>query len=531
MSDNVENPDPIHSTESPLFCSLDAHRVMLQAIIDHSPSDIYLKDLEGKYLLVNRNFGERVDRDPTTVIGQTVYDCFSKEEAEQKAANDEIVIREGRARQFEEAVTMADGLHTLLSEKFPVRDETGTINGVCGISTDITTRKADEEKLRRMSRQIQQQSRTLETVLSASPNIVYMFDAQGRFVYANQSGAAHFAVRSVDMIGRTLKSLKRPEGVYEPLMLHLAQVFKTGKTIAGQLDFSTPAGRHELAYTLIPIMDIRGRVVNVIAYVNDITLDREKDRMLKAQSMELNRSNDELEEFARIASISLNDPLKVMQNYLNLLEKSLRDSMGEDSRKYLDGTLMGAVRMKSLIDDLIEYSRVGLRAEPFCQLNMREVIDAAQRDLEKRIKDTGAVITMDKLPTVWGIESQIKQVWVHLISNAIKYNRSGRPEVTISVAQKNDLWVFSIQDNGIGIEARDSDRIFQIFQRLHVRHEYSGTGIGLAVCRKIIQQHEGDIWLESEPGEGSVFSFSLPIRYKGGHQMMIDLFGDTDPVQ
>ena len=419
---------------------------------------------------------------------------------------------------------MDDGPHTLLSEKFPVRDETGVINGVCGISTDITARKADEEKLRRMSRQIQQQSRTLETVLSASPNIVYMFDGQGRFLYANQSGATHFAVRTVDIIGKTLKSLKRPEGVYEPLMLHLAQVFKTGKTIEGQLDFSTPAGRHELAYTLIPIMDIRGRVVNVIVYVNDITLEREKDRMLKAQTMELNRSNDELEDFARVASISLNDPLNVIQNYLNLLEKSLGDSLSGESRSYLERTRSGTDRMKALMDDLIEYSRVGLKAEAYAQLPLNEEVDAAQGDLEKRIQETKAVIHVDKLPTVWGIDSQIKQVWVHLISNALKYNQSGSPKVNISVAQNNDLWVFSISDNGIGIEAKDTDRIFQIFQRLHVRHAYSGTGIGLAVCRKVVQQHEGDIWLESEPGEGTTFFFSLPIRYKGGHQMMIDLF-------
>lgn len=527
MSEKTENPAPFSSSESPLFCSLDAHRVMLQTIVDHSPADIYLKDLGGKYLLVNRNFGDRMEQDPTSVIGKTVFDCFSEAEAEEKAANDETVIREGKARQFEEVVTMDDGPHTLLSEKFPVRDETGVINGVCGISTDITTRKADEEKLRWMSRQIQQQSRTLETVLSASPNIVYMFDARGRFLYANQSGATHFAVRSVDMIGKTLKSLKRPEGVYEPLMLHLAQVFKTGKTIEGQLDFSTPAGRHELAYTLIPIMDIRGRVVNGIAYVNDITLEREKDRMLKAQTMELNRSSDELEDFARVASISLNDPLNIIQNYLSLLEKSLGDSLSDESRSHLERTRNGTARMKALMDDLIEYSRVGLKAEAYVQLSMNEIVDAAKGDLETRIQKSKATISVDKLPTVLGIASQIKQVWVHLISNALKYNKSGSPKVNISVAQNNDLWVFSISDNGIGIEAKDTDRIFQIFQRLHVRHAYSGTGIGLAVCRKIVQQHEGDIWLESEPGEGTTFFFGLPIRYKGGHQMMIDLFEET----
>ena len=286
MATRSESPESNESVsmDSPLFCDLDTHRAMLQSIIDHSPADIYLKDLSGKYLLVNRNFGKRVGMDPTQVIGKTAHHCFSKEEADQKTANDEVVIEQGVARQFEEIVTMSDGAHTLLSEKFPVRDEKGVINAVCGISTDITSRKAYEKKLRQLSSQIQQQGRTLETVLSAAPSIVYMFDSQGRFLYANQAGAANFGVRPVDIIGKTWKSLKLPEGVFEPFTKSMSQVFKIGKNIKGTMSLPTPDGNQEYAYTLIPIMDVRGRVVNVIAYVNDVTQDREKDRLLEEQA-------------------------------------------------------------------------------------------------------------------------------------------------------------------------------------------------------------------------------------------------------
>jgi len=529
MPPNTDNPnsETAASFDSPLFCNLDAHRVMLQAIIDHSPADIYLKDLEGKYLLVNRNFGERVGMDPSVVIGNTVHNYFTKSEADQKSANDEIVAREGKSRQFEEIVTMDDGPHTLLSEKFTIRDENGKIYAVCGISTDITSRKAYEKKLRQLSQQIQQQGRTLETVLSSSPNLVYMFDSQGRFLYANQAGAANFGVRPVDIIGKTLKSLKLPEGVFEPFMLHLVQVFKTGKTIKDQLKFSSQVSIQELSYTLIPIMDIRGRVVNVIAYVNDITLDREKDRMLKSQTREINRSNEELDEFAKIASHDLNEPLRLVQSHLKALNESLADSLSDDSRKHLEFSLEGAGRMKVLIDDLLKYSRVGIDVGQFQQLKMNEVHDTVERDLKLRIQESGAILTIEKLPSLWGQEEQLVQLFVQLISNGLEYNKSAHPKIDISVEQLNEMWVFQVKDNGVGIEDKELERVFQIFHRVHTHSDYPGTGVGLAIARKIVQQHEGTIWVNSEIEQGSSFFFTLPIRHKGSHQMMINLFGDS----
>lgn len=526
MAISSENPEANESVsvDSPLFCDLDTHRAMLQSIIDHSPADIYLKDLSGKYLLVNRNFGKRVGMDPTQVIGKTAHHCFNKKEADQKSANDEVVVRDGLAHQFEEIVTMTDGAHTLLSEKFPVRDETGEINAVCGISTDITSRKAYEKKLRQLSSQIQQQGRTLETVLSASPNIVYMFDAQGRFLYANQSGAANFGVRPVDIIGKTLKSLRLPDGVFDPFLASLSQVFRTGKDVKGSMSFPTPDGNQEYAYTLIPIMDVRGRVVNAIAYLNDVTQDREKDRLLDEQTRELERSNQELDEFARIASQDLNDPLRKVQRHLNALQESLGQELIGDSRNHLEGAMKGAGRMKVLISDLLEYSRIGVRSEPFRRLRMDELLSLVTKDLKLSLQKTGARVEVGKLPRVWGNEDRLRQLFQNLISNGILYNDHAEPKIQVSVEQRNDQWIFEVKDNGVGIESRDFESVFQIFHRVDRRSDNAGTGVGLAICKKIVAQHGGDIWVRSMPGAGSSFFFSLPIRYKGGHQMTIDLF-------
>ena len=520
---NETEANPALETASPLFCNLDAHRVTLQAIIDHSPAEIYLKDLEGRYLLVNRKFCDRVATDPTQVIGKRPRDFFSPSETEQFVSNDQAVLTDGKASQFEETITLEDGVHTLLTDKFPLRDEHGTIYAVCGISSDITSRKNYEKNLRQLNSRIQQQGRTLETVLSASPSIVYMFDSQGRFLYANHAGAANFGVRPVDIIGKTWNSLKLAEGAFEPFMTQISQVFRTGKTIRGDLIIPTVDGSREYAYTLIPIMDIRGRVVNVIAYVNDVTRDREKDRALKQRAHELSRSNQELEQFAKIASRDLNEPLILLQRYLNQLEKDSQGDLREEQTKFLDLAIKSAGKMKVLVNDLVDYARIGKVKEPFKKVNMRDLLSQVKRELMAAINEPGMSISANSLPVVWGDETQLRLLLKHLVSNGLKYNRDPQPKVQVSVDRKSDRWVFEVKDNGIGINSSDCDRIFEVSHRLHHRTEYPGTGIGLALCRKIVIQHDGTIWVNSISGEGSSFYFSLPIHHKGADQMTIDL--------
>ncbi len=520
------------SVENPLLpapedaCGLDAQPATLQSIINHAPADIYMKDLSGRYLLVNRNFGLRVGMDPRQILGKTVRDLFPENEANLFEANDKRVVDNKKGEQFEEKMLTENGAITFVSEKFPLRNDEGEIYAVCGISSDISNRKEFEEKLRKLNNQIQQQGRTLETVLSSSPNIVYMFDSQGRFLYANKLGATNLGVRSVDIIGRTWNSLNLPAGVFEPFMVHVSVVFKTGQTVQGALSFPTPDGALDYAYTLIPNMDVRGRVVNVIAYVNDVTAEREKDRVLKKQTQELYRSNRELEQFAKIASHDLNEPLRMVQSYLQLLEEKLGDSLADDHRKYLNHALDGAGRMRMLIGDLLEYSRVGVGRGPIIEVSMQELLEQVLLDLKVRIDELNATVTFGKLPNVWGNTNLLRQLLQNLVSNGLKYNRNEAPTIHVSFEQNNDSWVFEVKDNGIGIEKRDFDRIFQIFQRLHGRAEFSGTGIGLAICRKIMLQHDGDLWVKSEEGDGSSFFFSLPIRYQGASQMMINLFED-----
>ena len=399
-------------------------------------------------------------------------------------------------------------------------------NPVFSLESPSATPDPLEQEVEQLTRQVQQQSRTFETVLSASPNLVYMFDNGGRFIYANQLAAANFGVRPVDLIGKTWRSFDFHVGTFEVFLNNVSRVFKIGSTVTGSLSYQAEEGGKEFTYTLIPVMDVRGRVVNVVAYLNDITREREKDRVLEAQSRELDRSNLEMEEFARVASQDLSDPLKKVQRHLFSLEKSLEE-LGEhlhtETRIHLAGALQGADRMKVLLSDLLEYSRVGMRSESFRRVKMDDLIKQVEHDLVETLQNKGATVACDKIPVVWGNEARLRQLMKNLIFNGIQYNDTGNPIIEISVEERNEFWVFEVKDNGIGIESKDFESVFQIFHRLNRRTDSSGTGVGLALCRKIVALHGGEIWVRSMPGAGSSFFFTLPIYQHGGKQLTIDL--------
>lgn len=246
-----------------------------------------------------------------------------------------------------------------------------------------------------------------------------------------------------------------------------------------------------------------------ILRVEDLERIATRNENLEKTTAELARSNQELEQFAYVASHDLQEPLRVITNYLQLLDRRFGKNLSEDAKGYITRVTNGATRMSTLIKDLLSYSRITTQAKPFDVLNIEHLIENVKSDLEMAISESNAKITHDPLPNVKGDETQIKQVFQNLINNAIKFQSDTVPEVHISVTETQTHHQFSVSDNGIGIDPEFSERIFEIFQRLHTRDEYKGTGIGLAICKKIIERHGGDIWVESTPGEGATFSFTI----------------------
>jgi signal transduction histidine kinase len=243
---------------------------------------------------------------------------------------------------------------------------------------------------------------------------------------------------------------------------------------------------------------------------NEIEERRQAEAKLLLRSQELTRSNTELEQFAYVASHDLQEPLRMVASYVQLIEKRYQDKLDSDGREFIEFAVDGAKRMRVLIEDLLAYSRITTRAKPFQSTDFEEVLETVTDNLQMVIRESGAQITHSPLPTVSGDVTQLTQLFQNLLSNAIKFRRDTTPEVHIHAEPQEDCWLISVQDNGIGIETQHLDRIFLLFQRLHGRGAYPGTGLGLAICRKIVERHGGTIWVESETGSGSKFSFTIP---------------------
>ncbi|WP_026735739.1 sensor histidine kinase [Fischerella sp. PCC 9605] len=249
-------------------------------------------------------------------------------------------------------------------------------------------------------------------------------------------------------------------------------------------------------------VELRKAIVNIVL--------RQADELAQlAHDLEL--SNAELKKFAYVASHDLQEPLNQVANYVQLLEMRYTEELDEDAKEFINYAVEGVSLMQTLIDDVLAYSKVDVQAIEFELTGVDKALERALGNLRKRISETGAVITHDELPTVMADGTQLMQLFQNLIGNAIKFRSDKTPEIHIGASRLEDEWLFSVRDNGIGIDPRFSDRIFVIFQRLHTRDEYPGSGMGLAICKKIIECHRGRIWVESQLGEGATFYFTIPV--------------------
>jgi signal transduction histidine kinase len=225
---------------------------------------------------------------------------------------------------------------------------------------------------------------------------------------------------------------------------------------------------------------------------------------------ELRRSNQDLQQFAYVASHDLQEPLRTIASFLNLLEQRYKGKLDPTADEFIRFTVNAANRMRDMIQGLLRFARVKTQAQLHARVSLEQALAVVMGSLKTAIEETNARVTHDALPIVWGDEPQIVQLLQNLVGNALKYRSSEPPRIHVSAAKANGDWLVSVRDNGIGIEEKYLDRIFNIFQRLHTQKEYAGTGIGLALCKRIVETHGGRIWAESEPGKGSVFKFTLP---------------------
>ena len=294
---------------------------------------------------------------------------------------------------------------------------------------------------------------------------------------------------------------------------------------ASNISFKELQNKEYIRYENLPLETKEGRKIDVEFVSNvypvngknvvqcnirNITDRKRIEKMLMLKSKELERSNKELESFAAATSHDLKEPLRSLATYLQLLVKRYGDKLDSEASRLIKESLKAAERMYILIDDLLAYSQAIKKDRVLTSVNCLKVLEQTILNLKVAIEENNVSVTFDSLPALEYVEHELMQVFQNLLGNAVKYRSKDAPKVHISAKQSGKEWIFSIQDNGIGIEPQYFERIFEIFQRLHSRDEYSGTGIGLAICKKIVEKHDGRIWVESRPGEGSTFYFTIP---------------------
>jgi PAS domain S-box-containing protein len=373
------------------------------------------------------------------------------------------------------------------------RDELGQLAGEFNKMAEALAEQ--QTHLRRRAEQFF--NLTLDLLCTVSPD--------GRLVDLNPAWERTLGYNRDEVRGHPLKELFHPD---DQAMTMAALQRVTNEPAAGRFESRC---RHKeghyrwLAWAVV----ISPQDQLLYAAARDITERYLAEEKLRQQTEELERSNRELEQFAYVASHDLQEPLRLVSSYVQLLARRYQGKLDQDADEFIGFAVEGANRMKSLITDLLAYSRVGSRGKEFAPVEMEEIFKRVIGTLQLAIDEVGATVTHDPLPAVLGDAVQIIQLLQNLIGNAIKFRGTEPPRVHVGAAQLREHWLFFVRDNGIGIDPQHTERVFVIFQRLHLQEEYPGTGIGLAICRKIVERHGGRIWVDSEPGKGATFYFTL----------------------
>lgn len=606
----------------------------LRAILDNTTSVIFLKDLEGRYLLINSEYEKLQDVLREQVIGKTDYDLYPLELADTLRANDRLALLEGHPLEFEEKVFGANGERTYLAVKFVLRDAAGEPYAVAGISTDITDRLRLEQEAARgranalsraltdavsegligvdaahrvvfanpkaqellgiaesamLDRQLDDvvQARTTtgealtddicpawsliaagqgfqtddwsfrrgdgsrfpvslaiapldrqpdagsvlsfqditlrkqmeerlalavsqqKAFLNNLPEMAWLKDTESRFVLTNEPFSIACGYSSKDLVGKTDLDIW-PRELAEAYRADDRRVMASGerKRVVEPLE-GKDGIRCWIETIKSPIWDGDGRIIGTVGTARDVTERKQAEEEARRHMTELARVNAELDEFTYVASHDLQEPVRKLVAFSDLLRKDMGGDLPPRAAQDLTFITDAARRMQKLVKDLLVLSRAGKVSMVHESLALDDAVDQALETLELRIVESGAIIRRVPLPMVWGDPTLLAQLYQNLIGNALKFVYDRCPEITLTAEQVDGTWVFGVRDNGIGIDRQYAEQIFMPFKRLHGQGKFEGSGVGLSICRKVVERHHGHIWIESAENQGAWFRFTL----------------------
>jgi PAS domain S-box-containing protein len=376
------------------------------------------------------------------------------------------------------------------------------------LTDDLEQMRQWISELKAVEAELKESSGLFQTLFYSSPVGIYIFQ-DGCFRIVGHQFAQITDYNEYKLIGTPALDIFLPED-REAVAENSAQMLK-GERSSGY-EFRIVTKRAVVKWVVETVFPVyyQGRPAT-LGNVLDITEQKQDKERLTQMVSEMKRSNTELEQFAYVVSHDLQEPLRMVSSYTQLLAKRYRGQLDADADEFISYAVDGAERMRALLNDMLDYSRVGTRGKPFKLIWCEDVLEKAVTNLKIAIEYSGTLVSHDYLPMLVADEGQLVQLLQNLIDNAIKFCNQETPRVHVSAEKRGEVWLFSVKDNGIGIDPQHAQRIFEMFKRLHTREEYSGTGMGLAICKKIVERHGGHIWVQSQPGEGSTFYFTIPL--------------------
>lgn len=374
------------------------------------------------------------------------------------------------------------------------------------LEREITERVRIEEKLKEAEARYRM-------LFQQSPDGIMLINVgTGNILEFNEAAHTQLSYSRDEFQGLGIADIEASE-TQEETRAHMSRILREGRDDFETLH-RTKDGSLRNIFITVKLIELKGKTV-FHAIMRDVTEIRQAGERLKLALEEVSRSNRELEQFAYVASHDLQEPLRMVGSYVQLLARRYKGRLDSDADDFIAYAVDGAARMQAMINDLLNYSRIGRQGELFVKVDFTKALEAALANLKAVIDENSAELTCDPLPVLLADPLQITQLFQNLISNAIRYRSKTIPKIHISAVQEPGQWLFSVKDNGIGLDPQYKERIFMIFQRLHGREDYPGTGIGLAICKKIVERHGGNIWVESVPGQGAVFFFTITEKIKG----------------
>jgi PAS domain S-box-containing protein len=484
-----------------------------RGLLEAAPDAMVVVDQRGEIVLLNHRAKEQFGYPRVEILGQPVTKLIPHGFAERLIADGTRTAAEALAQQIGTGIELSgrrkDGsefpIEIMLS---PLESPEGTL--ITAAIRDISVRKAAERHLAQMEGRYR-------GLLEAAPDAMALMDMSGMVVLVNVQAERQFGYRRDEIVGLPLRTI-------------IPDVLAIAPEVRQRIADSVQSNEGAVAVALAAAVELPGRRKDGSAFpieitqsilhgaegtlvavaIRDISARKDTEARLHQTVAELNRSNEELGQFAYIASHDLQEPLRMVASYTQLLSKRYKGKLDTDADEFIAFAVDGATRMQRLIQDLLSYSRVGTAAKVLVDTSSERALEQATMNLRGAIEDSGALVTHDPLPAVLADPNQLVQLLQNLVGNGIKYQSAGTPRIHISCARSGgSRWMFSVQDNGLGIEAKYFERIFGMFQRLHKREEFAGTGIGLAICKKIVERHGSKISVESQLGKGSTFRFSL----------------------